>query len=261
MTRPRAIAGDRRRLAALRLAAQGLGGEGAATPGDAVGRLLAMQGQDLPGVKWSVGIRMAGATERDVEASMDDGTIVRSWPMRGTLHLVRAEDLPWMLDLTAARPIASAAGRRAILGITEHDIERARELAVEALPGRRGLSAALLAVIARGGVDTGGQRGYHILWYCAQTGTLVLGASEGRGQAFSRLDAWIEHPRRLAPEEALVELVQRYFAGHGPATVHDLARWSGLTIRELRRGIAACAGRACVHRHRPDDVPPGAPDA
>jgi len=237
----------RRAVARRRLAAQLLTGVPAASPAEAVRHMLAMQGQDYPGAKLSAGLR-SGTGEAQVEAALDAGEIVRSWPMRGTLHLVAAEDLPWMLELTAERSTASAAQRRAILGITLEEIERAREIAVEALPGRATLTrAALLEAIEAGGVSVAGQRGYHFLWFLAQTGTLVLGATEGRQQTYARLDAWVPNPRRLERDEALGELALRYFRSHGPAVPDDLTRWSGLTMRDVRRGIAvAGAGLASV---------------
>ncbi len=239
---PRTASDDARsRIARLRLAAQLISSAPAGDAVDAVRWMLALQAQDERGVRWSVGLRTAGATEADVAAACDAGAIVRSWPLRGTLHLVAAEDLPWMLALTAERSIASAARRRAVLGIGLAEVERAREIAVAALPGRTALTrAALLTAIAEGGVSTAGQRGYHLLWYLAQTGTLILGPTDGRRQLFARLDAWIPDPRRLERDEALGELAGRYFRSHGPAGVEDLARWSGLTLRDVRRGIAVC---------------------
>ena len=158
--------------------------------------------------------------------------------MRGTIHLAAAEDLPWMLELTTSRAIASAAQRRAALGITETEIERARETATEALSGGRTLARSdLLGAIQAGGVSTAGQRGYHLLWYLAQTGTLVMGGADGRGQTFALLDEWVRERLRLEPEVALGELARRYFASHGPATVADLVRWTGLTVRDVRRGL------------------------
>lgn len=238
---------ERRRLARLRLAAQRLTGAPAASPAEAVRWMLAMQGQDYPGAKWSVGLRTR-ATEAQVEAALDAGEVVRSWPMRGTLHLVAGEDLPWMLELTAVRMMAGTEQRRQFVGLTLEQIERARELAIDALPGRSALTrGALLAAMAAGGVPTDGQRGYHILWYLAQTGTLVLGPTSGREQTFARLDAWVPNPRRLERDEALGELAARYFASHGPAGVDDLVRWSGLTAKDVRRGIEV-AGRALATR-------------
>ena len=235
---------DRRRLTALRMAAQRIGASEFTTPGDAVRWMLALQGQDYAGVRWSVGLRHAKATEDGVAAALDAGEIVRSWPVRGTLHLVAAEDLGWMLRLTAPRMTASAARRRASLGITEADMERARVGASDALTGRRVQTRdTLLATINAAGVSTGGQRGYHLLWYLAQTGTLVLGPTEGRQQTFALLDDWVANPRRFEPDEALGELALRYVRSHGPATDRDLARWSGLTLADVRRGLAICGRR------------------
>jgi hypothetical protein len=238
---------DQRRLRRLRLNAQRVDGRASAGPAETVHWMLAMQAQDFPGAKWSVGLRQRGGTEAAVEAACDAGEIVRSWPMRGTLHLVPAEDLGWMLQLTAPRSIATAGDRRAYLGIADLDVERARDLAVAALTGGRVMAReALLATIHRGGVSTQGQRGYHLLWYLAQTGTLVLGPAAGRQQIFALLDEWVRHPRRLEHDEALGELARRYFSSHGPATARDLARWCGLTMAEVRRGIAVAGGTLTV---------------
>jgi|SRR3954447_7791114 hypothetical protein len=235
-----------REVALLRLVAQRIAGPRATSPADAVGRLLAVQGQDYPGALLSVALRTSGAKRGDVEAALDAGEIVRSWPMRSTLHLVPAEDLGWLMALCGPRVLAGAAKRRATLGLDEADAERARELAVEALSGggRLGRSA-LLQRLADGGVDTSGQRGYHLLWYAAQTGTVVLGPTAGGGgeQQFVLTDEWIRSPRRLAGDEALHELALRFFTGHGPAAVADLARWSGLTLTAVRTGLASARDR------------------
>jgi hypothetical protein len=233
-----------RRLRELRLIAQRIATPAAASPADTVRWMLALQAQDFPGVKWSVGLRQRDGNQAAVEAACDAGEIVRSWPMRGTLHLVAAEDLQWMLELTAPRSVASAGDRRAYLGIADLDVARARDIAVAALSGGRVMSReAILGSIEAGGVSTRGQRGYHLLWYLAQTGTLVLGPADGRQQTFALLDEWVPQPRRLERDEALGELARRYFASHGPATAKDLARWSGLTTAQVRLGVGV-AGAA-----------------
>jgi DNA glycosylase AlkZ-like len=235
---PAPVAASRVRVARLRLAAQRIGAADQSAPAETVHRMLALQGQDLPGTRWAVGLRGLGATETAVDAAFDSGALVRSWPLRGTLHVVAAEDLRWMLELSSARALASASGRRAVLGITAADVERARDVAVGALAGRRTLTRAeLLATLEAGGVGTGGQRGYHLLWFLAQTGTLVMGPTRAGQQAFVLLDEWVPATRRLERDEALGELAVRYFRGHGPATVRDLARWSGLTVGDVRRGL------------------------
>ena len=229
-------------LSLLRMAAQRLVGPRAATPTEAVRRLTAVQAQDLPGALTSVALRTATGTRAAVAAALDAGEVVRSWPMRGTLHLVAAEDLRWMLALLGPRALARAATRRAALELTGRDVERARELVATALHGGRRLGRGeLLAAIADGGISTAGQRGYHLLWYLAQTGTLVLGPMRAGEQLFVLLEEWVpaSGPRERA--EALGDLALRYFAGHGPATVPDLVRWAGLGVRDVRAGLAVAA--------------------
>jgi hypothetical protein len=227
----------------LRLAAQRIAGPGLPTAADTVRRLAAVQAQDYPGALTSVALRTAGRLRKDVEAALDAGEIVRSWPMRGTLHLVAAEDLSWLLELLGPRILAGAATRRERLELTESDTERARALAVGALSGGRRLRRqALLTVLSDGGVATIGQRGYHLLWYLSQTGTLCLGPTEDGEQLFVLLDEWVPQ-RRLDRDEALAELALRFFTGHGPATVADLVRWAGCTVRDVRAGLSAVRSR------------------
>ncbi len=226
-------------VALLRLFAQRVAGPPFPDAATAVRALGAVQGQELPGALTSVALRTAERSRAGVIAALDAGTVVRSWPMRGTLHLVAAEDLGWLLDLLGPRVLAGAARRRAVVGLTEDDLERSREVARAALTGGRRLGRReLLAALADGGCAVSGQQGYHTLWYLSQTGTLVLGPSDGADQAFVLLDEWVPGPRRITGEQALGELALRFFTGHGPATVADLVRWAGTTVRDARTGLA-----------------------
>src|SRR6478609_1043346 len=123
------------RIRRLRLVAQHIDGSTFATPADVVRWMLAMQGQDLPGAKWSVGLRAPGSTQLDVDAALASGEIIRSWPMRGTLHLVPGEDIGWMLGLTAARTLRSLTTRHAQLGLDEATVELGRKAATALLEG------------------------------------------------------------------------------------------------------------------------------
>jgi hypothetical protein len=229
----------------LRLAALGLIGPGEPTPADVARRLGAMQAQDYPGALTSVALRTASRLRKDVEAALDAGEVVRSWPMRGTLHLVAAEDLTWFLDTVGSRTLTGIGRRWAQLELDEAQAERARELVLDVYTARdRASRADLLSAIADGGVAVTGQRGYHLLWYLSQTGTLCLGPTDGAGeQLFVLLDGWVRTPRRLDRDEALAELALRFFTGHGPATVPDLVRWAGCTVRDARAGLAAVRDR------------------
>jgi winged helix DNA-binding protein len=226
-------------VALLRLVAQRIAGPPLPDAAAAVRWLTAVQAQDYPGALTSVALRTAGGSRDAVVQALDSGAVVRSWPMRSTLHLVAAEDLGWLLALCGPRVMAGAARRRVQLGLDSAATDGARELAVAALTGGRRLTrAALLAAFTAGGVDVAGQRGYHLLWYLAQTGTLVLGPTDGSEQLFVLTGEWIRQPRQLGTGPALAELALRFFRGHGPATVADLARWAGLRITDARAGLA-----------------------
>jgi hypothetical protein len=223
----------------LRLAAQRLAGPVSAGAAEVVRLLTAAQAQDGGGVLTSVALRTASRDRADVEAALAAGEIVVSWPVRGTLHLVAAEDLPWMLDLTAPRVVAGAAGRRARLGLDETGLERAREAASAALAGGRRLSRdELYAVWGDAGLPTAGPRGYHMLFHLAVTGTLCFGPLRDAERLVVGVDGWIPRPRRLEREAALGELAERYFRGHGPATVADFTRWTRLPAADVRAGLA-----------------------
>jgi hypothetical protein len=126
--------------------------------------MTAMQAQDLQAALWAVGARVPGAGVADVRSALDSGAVVRSWPMRGTLHLVAPEDLHWMLDLTAERLTKGIAGRHRELGITWADIEKCRDLALEYIAaGGPASRAALFEVFDSAGQSTQGQRVIHIL--------------------------------------------------------------------------------------------------
>ncbi len=112
-----------------------------------------------------------------------------------------------------------------------------------ALEGRHFLARdELLVAIQAAGVETDGQRGYHLLWHLSQAGTLVMGAARGSGQAFALLDEWVAPSPTLDRDDALGRLALRYLRSHGPATDADLARWAGIPLREARRGRAICGG-------------------
>lgn len=87
----------------------------------------------------------------------------------------------------------------------------------------------------------GGERGYHLLWYLAQSGLVCWGPAHRNQQALVLLDEWVASPRRLKPDEALREFVLRYFGGHGPATLKDFVWWSKTTVAEARKGLALAA--------------------
>ena len=151
-------------VARLRLTAQGIAHPRFTTAEAVVARLGAMQAQDYQGALWSVALRMPNATRTEVEHAITERTIVRTWPMRGTLHFVPAADARWMLELMAPRIMKGAARRHRQLELDDLTFRRSRTLVATALLREPILArTALFSVLEDGGISTAGQRGIHIL--------------------------------------------------------------------------------------------------
>jgi len=231
-------------LLRLRTLAHGLEGPREITPEAVVGRMLAVQAQDFGAACWALGIRAPGTTQDDVLTALDAGRIVRSWPMRGTLHFVPPEDLGWMLQVTAERMITGLALRHRRLELDERDFRLAHEVVVDAISGGRSIGRTeLMALWEQKGIATAGQRGYHLIYYLAQTGLLCWGPTHKTQQSLVLLDEWVPNPRRLEGDEALAEFFVRYVHGHGPATVKDFVWWTKGTVAGAKRGIAVAGDR------------------
>lgn len=233
-------------IARLRLAAQWILPASAAPtkgPADAVRWLTALQGQDFPGALWSIGLRSPGSTRSTVEAAFNSGELVRSCPLRGTLHVTAAEDLGWILSLTAERMAKGQATRHRQLEITTSDVNQVRGLALALLEqsGGKVTRDELMASFDQAGQSTKGQRGYHFLFLLCLEGTLVQGpmnaGGTGNTQFYVSARQWIANPRTLDRGDALAELALRYFRSHGPATVNDFQWWSKLTLKDINAGL------------------------
>ncbi len=208
-------------------------------PGEVVEWMGAMQAQDLASGEWSFGVRCAGLTQADIHQATLDRSIVRTWPMRGTVHFVPPRDARWMLEVVGTRALAGAQRRREYLGLTEEIVNRATEVLRHALAGGKRLTRAeCVEHLVAAGLHTASEHGYHLLWYASQVGVTCIGPQLGKEQTFVLLDEWVPDPRRLDRDEALAELAIRYFRSHGPTTVKDFAGWTGLNLGEARTAIA-----------------------
>lgn len=224
-------------IATLRLHNQQIARTRFTKPEQVVAWLGGMQGQDYPGVKWSIGLRLPHATDADVVRAIDEGKIIRTWPMRGTLHVVAAQDVRWMLMLTSPKNIAGSASRRQNLELDDKTLARCREVFIKTLQGGKQKSREeMYAALAQAKISTDGQRGYHILWNMALHGLICFAATCDKEQNIALLDEWVAPTSVKTREEALAELASRYFFSRGPATMQDFIWWSGLSAGEARLG-------------------------
>jgi len=207
-------------------------------PGDVVAWQGAVQAQDYQGALWAVGLRTRGAVESDIEHAIAERTIVRTWPMRGTLHFVAPADVRWMLKYLATRMVARSAMRHKQLELDDAAFARSRKVLVKALQGGRQLTReAMHAELEAARISTAGGRGAHILWKIAHDGVICFGTGEEKRHTFVLLDEWVPAAKMLERDEAVAELARRYFTSHGPATLRDFVWWSGLAAADARAAL------------------------
>ncbi len=227
-------------IGALRLQNQQITQTRCNTPEQVVAWMGGMQGQDFAGVKWSIGLRLPQAVESGVERAIDEAKIIRTWPMRGTLHFVAAADVRWILALTSTKNLPASARRRQNLELDDKTLQRCHEDFTKTLHGgKQKTRDEMYAVLAGAGISTEGQRGYHILWNAALHGLICFAAIKDKEQSFALLDEWVAPSKGKTRDEALAELALRYFTSRGPATVQDFIWWSGLSAGEARVGFEA----------------------
>jgi hypothetical protein len=200
----------------------------------------AMQAQDSASAAWSFGVRLPGTTAAELEAAFERREALRTWPMRGTVHYVPCRDAHWMLDLMGSRMLAGSARRREMIGLSDEVAHRSVEVLGGVLAGGGRLTRAqCLVALREAGIEVDDRLGYHLLWYASQLGVTCFAPNIGKEQSFVLLDEWVSDPLRLERDEALATIALRYFRSHGPATRTDFVGWTGLTVADCRRGIAA----------------------
>lgn len=234
-------------IALRRLASQRIAHPLGSDPTEVVRWMGAIQAQDYLSALWAVGARTSGASEQAVAAALAAGRIVRTWPMRGTIHLVAPEDVRWMLALLTPRIVQRTQGRLRQLGLDSATLAASERVLTAALEGGKHLTrSTLFAALEEASISTAGQRGIHILGQLAQAGLLCFGAHAGKQPTFTLLEEWVPAARPLSRDEAVAALTIRYFTSHGPATIHDFCHWSGLTVADARAGLATVSEQLSV---------------
>lgn len=209
-------------------------------PHEIISHFGAIQAQDYHGAKWSIGLRLPGATDDVIENALINKRIVRTWLMRGTLFFVKSDDLRWIQQLIAPKIITSLKRRHTELELDAHTLSRTSHIITEALAKSPLLSRKeLMSIIQENGISTEGSRSYHILLYASLNGLICQTNSVKSMPNYALTDRIEAHRSLLTREEAVAELTRRYFISRGPATIADFSWWSGLTVKEIKGGLDA----------------------
>ena len=229
-------------------------------PDRVVSSMCAVQAQDYYGSLWAIGLRLKNSSESIIEKAVADRTIVRTWPMRGTLHFISSEDIRWMLQLLTPRIISGSKGRYKQLELDDKIFKRSRELFIKNLRGGKQFTRnEMYNLLESNKISAEGQRGIHILGRLAMEGVICFGIRQGKQQTFVLLDEWIPKSKNLSREQSIAELTMRYFKNHSPATLQDFTWWSGLSVSDAKNGLEmvksefkqdSCNGRTFLFTHK-----------
>ncbi len=255
-------------VALQRLVSQQIAQSRLSNPAEVVRWLAALQAQDYLGAKWSIGLRIPGARDADIDAALNSGTIYRTWVMRGTLHFVAASDIHWMVALVAPRIIAACARRYRELDLDEPTFARSNDIILNMLGSGPPLNrTALMTALNQQGISTAGQRAPYLLQRASLERLICQGATTRNDPTYQLLpDAG---STLLDKTDALVELARRYFRSRSPATLADFGWWTGLPVADLKRAVAALASELIEEeidgkrywRHEDTPASDSAPDA
>jgi hypothetical protein len=254
-----------REIARWRLRSQHLVKPHAASASEVIRSLLAVQAENSNQAAWAVATRTQHPDAGELRALLDEGTVVRTHVLRPTWHFVAAEDVGWLLELTAPRirPVIARQLER-VYGLTGAGLDRAASLVLDVLTEQSDQTREQLADHLReNGVEPEGQMLMLLLGLLELDRLVCSGRWLDGKHTYAAFAERVPSPRRLDRDEALAELALRYFTGHGPATERDLAYWATLTLGDVRRGLGQVRDRLASFEHdgrtfwhAPADPPP-----
>ncbi len=225
-------------VAMTRLNSQQITGTKFNTAKDMVGWMGAMQAQDYAMSKWALGVRLPNSTEQEIEAAIHNGEIIRTHLLRPTWHLVSADDIYWMLELTAPQIKSILKPRHRELELTKAVIAKSRAIMEKVLRGgRHVLREELIAELRKAKIATENNRASHLFLQAELEGVICSGGTVKGKPTYALLEERVLKPKPLTRDEALAKLAERYFTSHAPATLQDFVWWSGLSVGDARCGL------------------------
>ncbi|MEO6632736.1 MAG: winged helix DNA-binding domain-containing protein [Mucilaginibacter sp.] len=209
-------------------------------PAEIVQYMGAVQAQDYAGAKWAVGMRLQKSSDAAIDMAMANGSIIRTHVLRPTWHFVTPADARWMIELTAPRINILAAGRHRQLKLDRKTLKISNDVFAKALDGNKQLTRMELQdVLNEAGINTGEERFVHILMQAELDKVICSGGRQGKQFTYALFDDRVPQGNSFTGDEAVAELVKRYFISRGPATLRDFTWWSGLTVADAKNGLEA----------------------
>jgi hypothetical protein len=222
----------------LRLLNQKIGTTAFTQVADLVSWMGAIQAQDYAMAKWAIGLRMLHATDEKVESAINSGEIIRTHVLRPTWHLVSANDIYWMLQLTAPGIKTSMNSRNKQLELSEAIFTKSNLILEKELSNKVNLTREEIAIVFKNEkIKTEENRLSHLLLNAELEGLICSGRKSGNKITYGLLPDRVPDRKTMTKDESLAELAKRYFTSHGPATIQDFTWWSGLSVADARKAL------------------------
>lgn len=222
-----------------RLLNQQIGQTGYKKPEEIVSHLVAMQAQEYSWAKWAIGMRLPGTKESDIEVAFNKGLILRTHLLRPTWHFVSPKDIRWLLKLTAPSVYKLNKYMYKKLELDSKIFNRCNDIITKELEGEKHLTRNTInESFEKKKIIAKSHRLSYIFMQAELDGLICSGPREGKQFTYALLEERVAKIKALTREEGLAELSKRYFSSRGPATIQDFSYWSGLTIKEIKDGVA-----------------------
>ena len=225
-------------ISQLRLQNQHIGGTKFNTVKELVHWMGAIQAQDYGMAKYAVGVRLKNAVVQAIDNAINKAEIIRTHVLRPTWHFVAADDVRWMLELTAKNLNRAMSSNNKRLELDEKIFKKSNGIIEKILrDGKHLTRKEIMGALEKKGIKTNDLRASHIM-FRAETDLVVCnGIKKDKQFTYALLDERIASSKKIAREQALAQLAQRYFLSHGPATLQDFSWWSGLSITDAKNGL------------------------
>lgn len=232
---------DHASVVAQRLATQRLSSAPLPRAADVVRLLTCVQSQERDHAFFSLAMRSRKDRYAAVQREFDASAFLRTHILRPTWHFVAPEDLRWILALTSPRVLSSMGARHRQLGLDEAKrLGDGFDLLAELLQDKNFLTRPELgeAFVERGSPIKPGEQLGHLLIVAEMRGLVCSGPMKGVHHSYALVDEVIAPTLERSRDEAVVELVRRFFSGHGPASVKDFTRWATMTVSDTKAALA-----------------------
>ena len=205
---------------------------------DLVSYMCAVQSQDYAMSKWAIGLRLPGSTDNQIEKALDRADILRTHVLRPTWHIIAAQDIYWMISLSAGKIKALMKTMDRQLELTEKIFTKSNNIIAKCVEdGLHVNRDSIAACLEKAKISTGKNRLSHLLLRAELEQIICSGKIDGNQRTYASLHSRVPKKKILTRDESIAQLADKYFKSRGPATVEDFSWWSGLSITAAREGL------------------------